>query len=459
MPETPTPAPHAVPEGSPELPWYRELNGYHWWIILICILGWTFDTMDQRLFALARGDAMNELIPEGGDAAKAGRVATAWFIYGWATGGLFFGILGDKWGRARTMMLTILIYALFTAWSGFSKNLFQFNVFRFLTGLGVGGEFAAGVALLSEVIPERPRPHALGLMQGLSAGGNITGSLLAKWIRAWKPGAGSWRYLFYVGAVPALLVVIIRATVREPESWLRAREASKGVAGRKLGSYLDLLRTPRWRKNAIIGMTLGITGVTGLWGIGFYTPELITDALSHKMGTEEIAQARANMTIFQDIGAALSMYGFALVSTRIGRRPTLVLSCLAGMLSVWAVFGGLSDPSQIWWMGLILGFGTLALFGGFAVYFPELFPTRLRSTGVSLCYNVARYAAGFIQSVLPQRIHNSLYKGRFEALKAKRATNMTVALIYVVGMIAVLFAPETNGKPLPTDDDGENAQA
>lgn len=444
--------------GGPEVPWYRELNGYHWWIIVICILGWTFDTMDQRLFTLARGDAMNSLIPEGGDAGKAGRVATAWFIYGWATGGLFFGIIGDKWGRARTMMITILIYALFTASSGFSQNLFQFNMFRFLTGLGVGGEFAAGVALLSEVIPERPRPHALGLMQGLSAGGNITGSLLAKLIRNLKPGPESWRSLFYVGAFPALLVVVIRSTVKEPESWLRARENSKKADGLKLGSYRDLLLHPRWRKNAMIGMTIGIVGVTGLWGIGFYTPELITAALSDKLTRDEIGQARENMTIFQDIGAAFSMYGFALVSSRIGRRPTLVLSCLAGMISVWTVFGLLSDPGQIWWMGLLLGFGTLALFGGFAVYFPELFPTRLRSTGVSLCYNVARYMAGFIQSVLPQKIHNGLYKERFDKLKAYRATNMTVALIYLVGIVAVLFAPETNGKPLPADDDGESAR-
>lgn len=469
-----------------KLPWYKELNGYHWWVLLMCVLGWMFDTMDQRLFTLGRGDAARELgenigITDGAILDQIGKTANMWFIYGWATGGIFFGIMGDKWGRAKTMMITILVYAFFTAFSGFAQTPGQFHTFRFLTGLGVGGEFSAGVALLAEVIPERPRPYALGLMQGLSAVGNIVGSIIGLLLS--RMGK-DWRWLFYMGALPALLVVLIRMTLKEPDSWVEAKANESNEPGKRMGSYKDLFSHRRWRKNAIIGVCISIVGVTGVWGIGFFTPELVTkvheaewernpaaiisviEARGEEANAETIVAEqkktlkdnRALMLMFQDIGAFFSMFGFAFLSARIGRRASFMICCAIALASIVLVFGYFNDSSQMWWMGLILGFGTLSLFGGYAVYFPEIFPTRLRSTGVSLCYNVGRYLAGFIQNQFPKQI-NSVVGRYYQGVTAYRATNIALAMIYLLGIVVMFFAPETKGKPLPTDEDEESLRA
>src|SRR5579863_7469758 len=162
--------------------WYKSLNGYHWWVLIVASLGWMFDTMDQRIFVLARGPAMKELLPVGtasADITWYSGLATAIFMIGWASGGLFFGVMGDRWGRAKTMMLTILVYSGFTGLSALSRNQWDFMTYRFLTGLGVGGEFAAGVTLVAEVMPEQARAHALGMLQSFGAVGNLVGSLLS----------------------------------------------------------------------------------------------------------------------------------------------------------------------------------------------------------------------------------------------------------------------------------------
>ena len=168
--------------------WYRELNRYHWFVLIVAALGWLFDCLDQQLFILARVDAMRELLadkplPTGVTMnqviAEATGNATSIFLIGWAVGGIVFGILGDRIGRAKTMMLTILMYSLFTGLSAFSTGFWDFALYRFLTGLGVGGEFAVGVALVAEVMPVRARPYALGLLQALSVVGNMTAAIIS----------------------------------------------------------------------------------------------------------------------------------------------------------------------------------------------------------------------------------------------------------------------------------------
>ncbi len=142
-------------------PWYRELTRYHWFVFVVAALGWLFDTMDQQLFNLARRPACTELLglpPSDPSIDKFGGYATSIFLIGWAVGGLAFGVLGDRIGRARTMLWTILIYSLCTGLSAFSRTIWDFALYRFLTGLGVGGEFAVGVALVAEVMPDRARP-------------------------------------------------------------------------------------------------------------------------------------------------------------------------------------------------------------------------------------------------------------------------------------------------------------
>ncbi len=168
-------------------PWWRLLTRYHWFVLTVAALGWLFDCLDQQLFILARPAAMTELVkPSEGMTPAAltanrkfyGDVSTSIFIAGWACGGLVFGMLGDRIGRAKTMMITILMYSAFTGLSSLATGPWDFAFYRFLTGLGVGGEFAVGVALVAEVMPNAARPYTLGLLQALSAVGNISAAFI-----------------------------------------------------------------------------------------------------------------------------------------------------------------------------------------------------------------------------------------------------------------------------------------
>src|SRR5687767_14931508 len=196
-------------------PWWKELNRYQWFVLIVAALGWLFDCLDQQIFTLSRFPAMRELlatdavpnVPQG-EVIKYGGYATSIFLIGWATGGLFFGVLGDRIGRAKTMLFTILIYSICTGLSAFSVGFWDFAFYRFITGLGVGGEFAVGVALVAEVMPDRARPYAIGLLQALSAVGNITAALLSilfGYLHAEGTVENSWRPMYLVGAIPAFL--------------------------------------------------------------------------------------------------------------------------------------------------------------------------------------------------------------------------------------------------------------
>ncbi|MGH9630464.1 MAG: MFS transporter, partial [Bryobacteraceae bacterium] len=266
-------------------PWYRELNRYHWFVFIVASLGWLFDTMDQQLFNLARRPAIAELLRVSpGDPAGAAMIAeyagyaTMIFMIGWASGGVFFGILGDRIGRAKTMIFTILLYSAFTGLSVLSTSVWDFSLYRFLTGLGVGGQFSVGVALVAETVPDRARPYALGWLQALSAFGNMLAALVGiglGYLQETGVVASAWRMMFVVGALPAFLCIPIFRRLKEPEAW----QAAKRKGGAHLGSITDLFTDLRWRRNAIVGMLLAFSGVVGLWGIGFFSFDLLRSVL------------------------------------------------------------------------------------------------------------------------------------------------------------------------------------
>jgi MFS family permease len=464
--EKPASPPAADPSAGP---WYKELTRYHWYVFAVAALGWLFDCMDQRIFMVSRNSALTELLgykhvgprlvpldgstlSEGAETAARDEInwysglATAVFMIGWATGGLFFGIMGDRWGRARTMLLTILIYSMFTGLTALSTSWWDFMLYRFLTGMGVGGEFAAGVSLLAEVMPARARPYALGSLQALSALGNITGSLLSWGI--------SWRWLFVVGIIPALMVVLVRRNLKEPERWQKARaEQATHPHEAELGSLGEMLRDRRWRYHTIIGVLLAVAGVIGLWGVGFWTFELVKLVLRPQPGYDEteINRVVAWGTALQDVGACLGMLVFSTVAAGIGRRVAFAGAYALALAATLFVFGTLTRESDVYWMLPLLGFCNLMVFGGFAIYFPELYPTRLRSTGTGFCYNVARYIAAVGPFVLPAFI--AAYRDMLGAVPGDptpfRYATMTVAGVYVLGLLTLPFAPETKGKPLP----------
>ncbi|HYM12119.1 MAG TPA: MFS transporter [Bryobacterales bacterium] len=408
-------------------------------------MGWLFDTMDQRIFVLARGPALHALLPASTPAAEITRysgIATAIFMAGWAVGGLFLGIVGDRWGRARTMMLTILMYSMFTGLSALSTTWWDFTIYRFLTGLGVGGEFAAGVSLVAEVMPDHARPHALGILQTLSALGNIIGSAISFIVLPL-----GWRWMFVVGILPSLLVVAVFKSMKEPEAWQKARDAARGPGQKQLGSVHDLFADRRWRNHTILGLTLAISGVIGLWGIGFWTPELIREALRNVPLTTRNWYVSMG-TLLQDVGAFFGIYAFTVATDRIGRRPAFVIAFLIGLGATVMTFGWLRTPSDVLWMIPVLGFCNLAVFGGYSIYFAELYPTRLRSTGVGFCYNVGRIIAAlgpFTLGELTVLFAKSGFASPF------RAAAISLASIYLVGVFAMPFAPETKGQPLPQE--------
>lgn len=508
--------------------WWRLLNGYQWYVFLLAAFGWLFDCFDQQIFTMSRSITMRDLLPSADTLTQTtyGGYATSIFIVGWATGGLIFGMMGDRWGRAKTMALTILVYAACTGLSGLATTWGYFAVFRFLAGAGVGGEFAVGAALVAEVMPDKARPHALGSLQALSAVGNILAAVsLGLVVPEEKLGWG-WRGLYYLGALPGLVAVFVFWRLKEPERWVTARAAAaRAPGGPQFGRISELFTNRTWRRNTLVGVCLAVAGVLGLWGVGFYSPELIDAAITTVekrtvpklevvlQATTPAAQATAvgaldaketrkylellsritkpgepapgtnsvtqvlsveqkarlgpliqraipedNKTylksiggILQQVGAFLGMACFTVMAARWGRRRSFFVALVLAWASLVLVFATFHEAHQVYYLWPILGFFTLAPFGGYAIYFPELFPTRLRTTGTSFCYNVGRYVAAlgpFVLGPLARALDG------LTAIPGFRLAAMILACSYLIGLIALIWAPETQGRPLPEDVPG-----
>jgi MFS family permease len=453
-------------------PWWRGLTRYHWFVLVVAALGWLFDCLDQQLFNLARKPAMETLLAaaDGSIDPKAvnfyGGLSTCIFMLGWATGGLIFGVVGDRLGRAKTMMITIVIYSLCTGLSALSQGFWDFAFYRFITGLGVGGEFAVGVALVAEVMPDRARPYALGLLQALSAVGNFAAALIGiglgqaqlhmgSKLYGWEP----WRWKFVIGALPAVLALVIRAGLKEPEKWQQMK-AQAAKTGEKLGGYAALFADPRWRKNAILGMLLACSGVIGLWGIGFFSIDLQRGVFEKTFKAQGLSgqDLAGRLTIWNgvammmiQVGAFTSMMLAARICQRIGRKPFFAIAFTAALLSTAMVFRYLDDITDIWWMLPIMGFCQLSLFAGYAIYFPELFPTRLRSTGTSFCYNVGRFVAAsgpFLLGQLSSTVFSGIQSPAWMS-EPMRPAGIAMCGAFLLGLAVLPFLPETKGRPLP----------
>jgi MFS family permease len=416
-----------------------------------------FDCLDQQLFNIARRPAMRALVAEEQVTAYSG-YATAIFLIGWGTGGIAFGILADLLGRARSMVFTILLYSLFTGLSSLSQGFWDFAFYRFLTGLGVGGQFAVGVSLVAEEMPDRARPFALGMLQALSAFGNITAALVGI-VLAYLARDGvikeSWRIMFLVGAVPALLVLVIMRRLREPERWTKM--AAEKSLRERMGAYgAELFRDPRWTRNAVVGLLLASSGIIGLWAIGFFSIDLQQAIFRTRLTAEGLPPEEvtfrvgfwASMTsVMLNLGAFFGIYAFSRVTHHLGRRPTFAVAFVLALFSTAFVFWKFNSIADIFWMIPLMGFCQLALFGGYAIYFPELFPTRLRSTGTSFCYNGARFVAAVGPSALGL-LHGQFAKAHGD-IPAFRYAGIVMCAIFLVGLLVLPFAPETKGKPLP----------
>jgi MFS family permease len=409
-----------------------RLSRYQILVLVVAWLGWIFDSMDSTIYNLVLTPALRELLGPRGTPENIGwygGIILAIFLVGWAVGGALFGVLADTMGRARTLVITILIYAVFTAFAGFAHTWWQLAAYRFLTALGIGGEWAAGATLVAEVWPESLRVKGAGLLQ--SAWG--AGYFLAAGVGALLSHR-SWRVMFFVGLAPALVALLVRLKVREPERWREARRA-----GERRFTMLELFR-PEHRRDTAVGAALALVAVFGLWGATNWTPSFIRELLGpRRLDPARVTQLTSYAVMSLNAGAIAGYFAFPPLAERIGRRFAFLVMLAGCALSLPATFLVGWSYSAVLLVLPALGFFTNGIFSGFPVYLPELFPTRIRATGAGFCFNAGRVlAAGgpFLTGVL------IVHLGSFA-----RALG-SIAVIYVCGMAVLPFARETRGQAL-----------
>jgi len=368
-------------------------------------------------------------------------------LVGWAFGGIVFGILADYIGRTKALTFTILIYSLFTGLSALANNWWQLSIFRFITGLGLGGEWAAGAALVAEVWPDRLRARAGAILQSAAAFGFSFAAAINLWV-----GVHSWRYVFLVGAFPALLVLFVRMIVKEPESWTavrqeRRRAKAEGRAKSELDTFtLKQLFGARLRRDTLVASALAFVVLLGLWGGTMWIPAAIREIAGPATAGMNGPEAQRYLNDQASYGILLlnagSLFGylfFGPLADALGRRPAFLTYFIGALVLFPVTFLGTSSITALFALVPLVGIFTLGVTSGFPIYLPELFPTQVRTTGVGFCYNLGRIVTAggvFITGYLV---------GLFGSY-AKAAS--AVSLVYLVGMVVLLFARETRRQKL-----------
>jgi MFS family permease len=422
--------------------WLQGVTRYQWFVLFVAWLGWVFDSMDATIYALVLHPALHELL----SATSVGPVspeAIGWyggiifsvFLIGWAVGGILFGVLADRFGRTRTLAITIVTYAVFTGLAALSSTWWQLAIYRFLTALGIGGEWAAGAALVAEVWPEQKRARAAGLLQSAWA----AGFLMAALINMAMAGHG-WRPVFVVGVAPALVAVVVRLWVKEPERWCKAHAREAPPGARSTLGLRELLQ-PGLRRKTLVGSGLAFVAVFGLWGATNWTPTLVRSLPDLKgLAPATLTSYVSYSTILLNLGALAGYLTFGPLADRVGRRPIFAFMCVGSLVMLPTTFLVPRSYAQVLALLPLLGFFNNGIFSGFAIYLPELYPTRLRATGAGVCFNIGRVLASagpFLTGIL------------VTALGGFGRAASAVALIYLVGLAILPFAPETKGRPLP----------
>jgi len=452
-----------VPEKN--LPWYQGITGYQWLVLTIASLGWIFDVFEGQIFVASMNEAMPGLLGAvAGDEAvlKWNALAFASFLLGGAFGGVLFGVISDKIGRSTTMIVTILFYSLFTCVTAFAQEAWHMVALRFLVAMGVGGEWAVATAMVAEVMPKRSRP----IMSSIFHGSSVFGTLLAAAAGAFvvgNPALGdsAWRWGFAIGVVPACLTLFVRWKLKEPEQWVQARDKGTKDREQRTGQLLHLFNSDNLR-NTFVGVSLASIGLVTFWGGHIYGKDALLRHAQKRVLVEagvdagaaketkqaafaehkpELKRAEMLSMVLNTIGGGLGLVLFGTISNRIGRRGAFIFYHAIAFVMMVLLFrvlipGGAS--ALVLAIALpIFGFFTLGMHAGYAVYFPELYPTRLRGTGAGFCFNMGRLAtaaAFFTFFVFP-------------------VTNESKALmlspLYLVGCVIVLLGRETRDQELP----------
>lgn len=421
---------------TPPNKWYHGVTRYQWLILIIASLGWIFDAFEGQLYNITRADMLPEIlrVSAGDPIVKLwGERFLGIYLIGGTIGGWLFSSLADKWGRKPVMGLTILFYSVFSGIMAFATEVWHVGALRFLVAMGVGGEWAVGAALVAEIFPSHARERACGIFHASSVAG--------LWLAAAVGLAVGthWRAAYLVGVIPALLVLWVRVSVREPETWSQAKQTKSD----RMGSYGELLGDPRWRHRAIFGALLAMVGLATFWGVLIAGQDLAAELLKHLGDPDAESKSKIAFGFIQTTGAGLGMLAFGPASARWGRRRTFAVMQIAAFVATLMVCW---LPSHFGSYGLLLcllpvfGFFAQGIHAGYAVYFPELFPTHLRATGAGFCFNTGRILAAPVLIWL---------SGWMKATLDLRLAVSLLASFFLLGLVWLAFLPETKGQGLP----------
>ncbi len=415
--------------------WYSGITGYQWLVLAIASAGWIFDVFEGQLFAMLKTPAMANLLGVADNHPSVdlwSNIAFAAFLIGGAVGGLAFGVLADRFGRRLSMMLSILTYSVFTGMHYFAESVEHIVALRFFVAMGVGGEWAVAASLVAEVFPKRARAVAGGIFHASS----VLGAVLAAGVAYVLAGSTDWRIAFLFGLLPALMILWVRASVKESDKWERQSE----VSTKRRGSLSELLSDPRWRYRALIGLGMAGIGLGTYWGIYAWGPELIHEILADTVSIEQRRKSAAFVYgLMNFTGGLAGLLAFAPISMVTSRRTAFAFYHVGALVMVPITFLGATSYAMALWLLPVMAFFVVGMHAGYAIYFPELFPTRLRATGASFCFNVGRLLSAAML----------LARGELRSLVGLRYAVSLMALLFAVGLLLVWIAPETKDEELP----------
>jgi MFS family permease len=407
----------------PRFVWWKNASSDARRALVAASLGWMLDAFDVMLYAMVLAALMADLGLTKGTAGLLGSLTLAASAFG----GILFGLVADRFGRLKALMASILIYSVFTAGCGLAPSVLMLAVFRVLLGLGMGGEWGSGAALVSETWPAEHRGKALGFVQSSWAiGYAVAAAVAAVVLPAW-----GWRAVFFVGVLPAFFTFWIRRRVREPRIWTERRRAG----GSALQGFADLFRQGRFKTTAMVTLMNACT-LFGWWGLNLWIPGYLSLA-SGEGGLGLSPRLMSAFIVFMQVGMWLGYVSFGYISDRIGRKKTYVLYLLAAAAFV-LLYASARAPLLLFLLGPFVAFFGTGHFSGFGALTAELYPTSIRATAQGFTYNFGRIAS----AAAPFAV------GSLAQTRSFGAAFVLVAAAYLVAAAIWLWIPETKGREL-----------
>lgn len=413
---------------SSEIKHLRDLSPHQWKSGIAAWLGWLFDGLDMHLYTLVWTVFVAQLMglpQDNPDVGTKGAIIQAAFLVGWAVGGGFFGRIGDLLGRSKALMLTILTYALFTGLSFFATEWWHLMLCRFLSALGIGGEWAVGASLLSETWPKKWRPWIAAVLQTAVNFGVLIACLSGWLLAAYPP-----KYLFLVGILPALVTLWIRKAVPEPEAWEKARGGQPVPRVSEL--FGPAVRGVTWRVLIICGVSL-----TAHWAFLFWQAKVIKQ-LPEVAGMNAIGQANAAVSGLMWImfGSIIGNFVAGGLAKLLGYSKAIFYMLLAYFVVMYGTFNWTHDLNTTLWLFGLIGV-CQGVFGLFTMCLPPLFPTLLRTTGAGFCYNFGRIIAAA----------GTVFFGVYQTVPDVRAAMLFASWLFIPAAFIALLLPQEKEEP------------